>query len=176
VFKIQEALLQLPPVCDGGSAPFTTTHALDCRKGGLVIHRHHEIRDLLHDVSSLVWSSTIKEPVVRDGSLSDPPCESLVADFSARGVWQPQTTALFDVRDIDTDAPSYTNKSPKSVLQVAEKEKKQKYGKACEDKHATFTPLCTSIDGLLGPEMNSFIKRISQCSNGTVISVPLYIG
>ena len=84
--RYMKPLLQLPPICDGCSAPFTTTHALDCRKGSLVIHRHHEIRDL-HDLSSIVWSSTIKEPVVRDGSLSDPPCETLVADFSARGVW-----------------------------------------------------------------------------------------
>ena len=70
--------------------------------------------------------------MVRDGSLSDPPCETLVADFSARGVWQPQATALFDVRVIDTDAPSYINKTPVNVLKIAEREKKQKYGRACE--------------------------------------------
>ena len=88
-----------------------------------------------------------------DGSLSDPPCKSLIADFSARGVWQPQATALFDVRVIDTDAPSYVNESPDTVLMWAEREKKLKYGRACEDKHATFTPLCISIDGLMGTEL-----------------------
>ena len=135
--RYMKPLLQLPLICDGCSAPFITTHALDCRKGGLVIHRHHEIRDL-HNLSSIVWSSTIKEPVVCDGSLSDPPCETLVADFSARGVWLPQATALFDVRVIDTDAPSYINKTPVNVLKIAEKEKK-KYGRPCEASHATFT-------------------------------------
>lgn len=79
-----KTLLQLPPLCNGCGAPFTTTHALDCRKGELVIHRHHEIRDLFHDLSSLVWSCTTKEPVVRDGSLYDPPVETFIVDFSAR--------------------------------------------------------------------------------------------
>ena len=32
---------------------------------------------------------------------------SLVTDLGVRGVWQPQTQALFDVRVIDTDAPSH---------------------------------------------------------------------
>lgn len=159
--RYRKPLLQLPPICDGCSAPFTTTHALDCRKGGLVIHRHHEIRDLFHDLSSLVWPCIAKEPVVRDGSMSDPPCESLIADFSARGVWQPQVTALFDVRVIDTDAPSYINKSPINVLKTAEREKKMKYGRACEDRHASFTPLCISIDGLQGTELNTFVKRMA---------------
>ena len=35
---------------------------------------------------------------------------SLVADLSIRGIWQPQRVALFDIRVIDTDAPSYSNR------------------------------------------------------------------
>ena len=34
-------LTQLPSNCDGCGSPFTTSHALDCRKGGLVIQRHN---------------------------------------------------------------------------------------------------------------------------------------
>ena len=45
---------------------------------------------------------TVKEPIVKDGTSSNPPSDSLIADLGARGVWQPQTTALFDVKDIDT--------------------------------------------------------------------------
>ena len=155
-------LHQLPPYCDGCGAIFTALHALDCRKGGLVIHRHHEIRDLISELSSLVWTQTVKEPVVKDGSTLDPPGETLVADISARGVWQPQATALFDIRIVDTDAPSYSGKSPQTVLRMAEREKKLKYGQACEDRHASFTPLCMSVDGLVGLEMNTFLKRLAQ--------------
>lgn len=78
----------------------------------------------------------MKEPLVRDGSASHPPTDTLVADLSIRGAWQPQVTALFDVRIVDTDAPSYLGKSPEAVLKAAEREKKNKYARACEDQHA----------------------------------------
>jgi hypothetical protein len=96
-----------------------------------------------------------------DGGLSSPPQASLVADLSVSGVWQPQVTAVFDIRVVDSDAPSYLNKSPEGVLKIAKREKKHKYGKACEDRHASFTPLCLTTDGLIGPEMGSFLKRLA---------------
>ena len=85
-----------------------------------------------------------------------------MADISARGVWQPQATALFDVRVIDSDAPSYLSKSPDAVLRTAEREKKSKYSLACERSDASFTPLCFTIDGLVAPEMSSFMKRLAD--------------
>ena len=106
MFTIYEPLLQLPPYCDGCGAIFTTSHAFDCRKGGLVIHCHHEIRDLISDLSSLVWTQTVKEAVVKDGITSDPPNKTLVADIGTRRVWQPQVATLFDTRIIDTNAPA----------------------------------------------------------------------
>ena len=81
----------------------------------------------------------------------------LIADFSARGVGQPQATALFDVQVVDTDAPSYINRSPVNVLRAAEREM-LKYGHACEDLLASFTPLCISIDGLLGSELDYLLN------------------
>jgi hypothetical protein len=70
--------------------------------------------------------------------------------------------SLFDIRIIDSDAPSYLNKSPESVLRTAEAEKRSKYSQACERRHATFTPLCSTVDGLLAPEMSLFIKRLAD--------------
>ena len=160
--RYMKPLLQLPPHCDGCGDVFTTSHALDCRRGGLVIYRHNEIRDLLFSLSSLVWTQTVKEPIVKDGTSSNPPSDSLIADLGARGVWQPQTTALFDIRIVDTDAPSYLTKSSEAVLKNAEREKKAKYSTACEDRHASFTPLCISVDGLVGAEMKTFLKVLAQ--------------
>ena len=94
------------------------------------------MRDLLYDLSAIVWNQTVKEPVIRE-STSDQ--ESLIGDISARGVWQPQATAVIDIRVIDSDAPYLS----KPVLTTAEREKKLKYNAACESRHASFTPLCS---------------------------------
>lgn len=79
-----------------------------------------------------------------------------------RGVWEAQRDALFDIRVIDTDAPSYANRPVSSVLKSAEEEKKKKYLSACEQRHATFTPLVTSVDGIFAPQMNNFIKILAE--------------
>ena len=39
---------------------------MNCKKGGLAIQRHNEVRDFLGDMSSEVWPSVLKEPVVRE--------------------------------------------------------------------------------------------------------------
>ena len=74
----------------------------------------------------------------------------LIADFSARGVGHCPLWC-------DTDAPSYINRSPVNVLRAAEREM-LKYGRACEDLPASFTPLCISIDGLLGSELDYLLN------------------
>ena len=56
----------LPSCCDGCGAHFTLQHEMDCKKGGLVIQRYNEVRGCLGDMSSEVWPSVLKEPVVRE--------------------------------------------------------------------------------------------------------------
>ena len=73
-------------------------------------------------------------------------------------VWEPQTEALFDIRVVDTDARSYLARSLRDVLCSAEGEKKRKYLQACQNRRATFTPLCVSVDGMLGSEAE-FLSR-----------------
>ena len=146
--------------CDGCGAPFSLTHALDCRKGGLVTQRHNEIRDALGDLAAMRFKEVLREPVVResDDTLGIP---ALIADLSVRGVWQPQTVALFDVRVVDTDAQSYLSRSVGTILSSAEQEKKIKYSEAVEARHASFTPFVMSVDGFLGREAAHFLKRLA---------------
>ena len=47
---------------------------------------------------------------------------------------------------------------PIDVLSAAESEKKKKHQQACIDRRALFTPLCISVDGLMGKEVNVFVK------------------
>ena len=81
--RYRKPLLNLPGNCDGCGATFTTDHALDCRFGGLVTRRHNEVRDAFGDLSSLVWDSVHREPVVQEA------CDgrgALIADLAVRGV------------------------------------------------------------------------------------------
>jgi len=126
---------------------------------GFVSHRHNEVRDAFGDLASLIWSPVMKEPIVRDSSEG---ADALIADLCVRGAWEPQTEALSDIRVVDTDAQSYCARTPHDVLSTAKGEKKRKYLQACQDRHATFTPLYVSVDGMLGSEAEFFVKRISD--------------
>ena len=69
---------------------------------------------------------------------------------------------LFDIRVTDTDASSYGDQTPMAILKRAEAEKKEKYLKACEERRALFTPLCVTVDGMLGLEASRFLKQLSE--------------
>jgi len=82
------------------------------------------VRDVINDLSALVFQ---KEPVACESSIDDPTSETLIADLRVRGVWEPQVDAIFDVHVVDTDAPSYADCSPQTVIQTAIVQKKGKY-------------------------------------------------
>ena len=153
-----------PSKCDGCGEDVTVQHALSCKKGGLVTLRHNEIRDTIGDLSNMLWNSVRREPVIRDASAEN---TGLVAHLMIRGAWERQhrstasIEASFDIRVTDTDALSYQTRSPEAVLKSAEKEKKNKYRVACEERHITFTPLVCSVDSALAPEFDIFLKRLA---------------
>ena len=130
--RYHRPLLRMPASCDG-------CHALDCKKGGLVTQRHNEIGDALDDLVAMGFKEVLKEPIIKeaDDLLESP---ALIADLSARGVWQPQTVALLDVRVVDTDAQSYTNRTVGAILSSAEHEKKNKYTVAAESQTLGMPP------------------------------------
>ena len=125
-----------------------------------MIQHHNEIRDAIGDLASIVYNEVIREPVVQEANDA---CgvPSLIADLSIRGVWQPQTVALFDIRVIDTDATSYSHRDCAAVLSSAEEEK-IKYCDAAEVRRTSFTPLVVSVDGVLGREADHFIQHLAE--------------
>ena len=130
----------IPIKCNGCSANFTLQHGLDCKTGGLVIQRHNEVWDCLGDMVAQVWSQVVREPIVKEAeSKADGP--GLRADLGIRGVWTPpmQVEALFDIKVIDTNAPSHLYRTPEQSLDTGALEKKKKlYKKAVEDRRGTF--------------------------------------
>jgi len=65
-----------------------------------------------------------------------------------------------DIKVVDTDARSNHACNPCDVLSSTEGKKKCKYLQACQDRRTTFTPLCVSVDSMLGSEVEFFVKRI----------------
>ena len=83
--RYHQTLSKLPTDCDGCGGEFTLQHALDCRKGDLIIQRHNKVREALGDLASIAFRDVIREPIVRD---ADPVrgLPALVADIGVRGL------------------------------------------------------------------------------------------
>ena len=159
--RYHRPIVDMPGFCDGCDAPTSVDHALNCKKGGLVIKRHNEVRDSLGEIMGKGYNNVVKEPIVREPDISnDTP--GLVADLAIRGLWQPQTEALLDVRVVDTDAKSYCHRPVDQVIHSAEKEKKDKYVAAVEARRGTFTPFVVSVDGYVGQEGSRVLKTVAE--------------
>ena len=67
-----------------------------CKKDGLVLQRHTEVRNAIGDLVAMAWSQVKREPIVKE---ADEENHSLVitVDLTVHGVWQPQAVALFDI-------------------------------------------------------------------------------
>jgi hypothetical protein len=161
----------LPPRCDGCGERFTTEHAMSCRTGGLIIHRHNDLVVTWGQLCGQAHTpSTVSdEPLIRTsqdvqaaGANRTEPTPELRGDIAVHGFWTRGTTAIFDVRVTDTDAPSHRNTPPEKVLQRHEKEKKAKYGALCIARRRTFTPLVFSVDGMQGVEATAASRRLAS--------------
>ena len=82
-----------------------------------MIQRHNEVRDAIGDLASLVYKEVICEPIVQEANDA-----SGIPSGSRSQYQRPQTVALFDIRVIDTEAHSYSNRDVASVLSSAEEE------------------------------------------------------
>ena len=163
----------LSPICSGCGTQFTVDHAMQCKKGGLVTLRHNDQRSTLHLLCAQAHkpSEVFDEPLIHPGRDSAgnvlpttpeggalPDCRG---DLAVHGFWEHGTTAIFDIRITDLDAPYQRSISAKKCLARHETEKKKKYLDACLGNCRTFTPLVYSIDGMCGPETAAFGKRLA---------------
>jgi hypothetical protein len=171
-----------PAHCDECDVGFTLQHALCCKKGGLVISCHNEIRDgLIHMTGKAMTPSAICDrPLIQTGCIAEnttacpTKCndckseeraeatgKSECGDLILLGFWAGRTGCIMDVYVTDMKAKSYCNRLPEKVLETGKKEKKKKYLEACLEQRHHFTPFVCSVDGLLGGEASSFAKCLA---------------
>ena len=117
-------LLRMPSRYDGCGGRFSLGHTLDCKNGRLVTQRHNEVGDALGDIAALTYKEVVRESLVREADENNG-IPALVVDLGVRGVWQPQSEALFYLRVVVTDTQSSACRSMSAVLSAAEKEKKR---------------------------------------------------
>uniref|UniRef100_A0A8D8LKG0 Reverse transcriptase domain-containing protein n=1 Tax=Cacopsylla melanoneura TaxID=428564 RepID=A0A8D8LKG0_9HEMI len=142
--------ISLPQMCDGCGDQMNVTHALNCKKGGLVKHGHDQHRDHCAAMAKLAWGRVGIEPVMREASDG---VTALYGDFWADSVWDSGRTAFFDNRIVNADAASYESCSWAAVSNRHARQKHMKYDLAAEDNRGSFTPLICIVN------MRSMLKN-----------------
>ena len=92
----------MPSVCVCGDH-FNVDHAMICKRGGFVIQRHNELRDLEAEMLHMVCNGVEIKPVLQDIKGEELNRGANTAsdarlDIVERGFWERQRSAFFDVR------------------------------------------------------------------------------
>jgi hypothetical protein len=165
--RYDKRLKNLPFTCPCGK-PFSTTHAMNCHRGGFVNIRHDSIRNLEAQLLKQVCNDVQIEPPLQpcNGAIfqrSANTSDEARLDVRARGFWRDGQNAYFDIRTTNADSVSQQNKSIDSILKGHEQEKKRQYNaRVMEVEQGTFTPLVITVKGVVGPECSRFHKALAS--------------
>ena len=116
----------LPATCHCGQK-YDTTHALNCKKGGLVTIRHNNVRDYEANLLAKFHTNVETEPSLQpiEGEIVNGiPGDNARPDVRARGVWRYGQNAFFNGRIANTESASQCNLKAEKVLLRHENEKK----------------------------------------------------
>ena len=156
-----------PTVCVCGER-FSVDHAMICKRGGFIIQRHNELRDLEADLLDLVCNDVETEPVLQEitgetlNSGANLACDARL-DIHARGFWERQKSTFFDIRVCHPNADSYKDRTPEQVYRLHENEKKRMYERrVLEVEQASFTPLVFTTTGGMGRECLRYHSRLAE--------------
>ena len=84
-------------------------------------------------------------------------------DIHARGFWEKQRSAFFDVRVCYPNAASYKDLELSKIYEMHEEEKKRMYAERVNEiEHGTFTPLIFTTTGGMSKECKTFHSRLAQ--------------
>ncbi|KXJ05718.1 hypothetical protein AC249_AIPGENE25944 [Exaiptasia diaphana] len=157
----------IPGKCVCGDI-FTVDHSMICKKGGFIIQRHNELRDLEADLLSMVCNDVEIEPQLQEVTGEQLSSGSNMAkearlDIHARGFWGKQQSAFFDIRVCHANADSYKQMEPNQIYRLHENEKKRCYSRRVLDiEQGTFTPLVFTSTGGMGPECLRYHSRLAE--------------
>ena len=160
-------IMGTPTVCVCGDR-FSVDHAMICKRGGFIIQRHNELRDLEADLLDLVCNDVETEPALQEitgetlNSGANLACDARL-DIHTRGFWERQKSTFFDIRVCHPTADSYKDLTPEQVYRLHENEKKRMYERrVLEVEQAFFTPLVFTTTGGMGRECLRYHSRLAE--------------
>ena len=128
----------LPTHCDDFQANFSISHALDCKRGGLVMARQNDLRDGVTYLAGKAFtpSNVRNNPLIysgravkgtkatpagasgnKDHTVATPlEVTEKKGDFLIRDLWQNGTYSVHDMRSVNTDSQSHRTKDPYRCL------------------------------------------------------------
>ena len=131
-----------------------------CTRGGFIIQRHNELRDLAADLLDLVCNNVETEPALQEitgetlNSGANLACDARL-DIHARGFWERQKSTFFG----HPNADSFKDLMPEQMYRLHENEKKRMYKRrVLEVEQASFTPLVFTTTGGMGRECSRYHK------------------
>jgi hypothetical protein len=157
----------LPVTCACGKA-FNLDHSQICHLGGFINMRHDEVRNLLASEIKQVLKDVQIEPLLQPITGENLQPRSAIttsdarSDIRARGFWNNQQNAFFDIRVFYPHALSYLSRPMSSLYISFEKEKKRAYNdRILNIENGSFTPLVFSSNGGMGIEANIAVKKLA---------------
>ena len=160
-------IMGTPTICVCGDR-FSVDHAMICKRGGFIIQRHNELRDLEADLLDLVCNDVETEPALQEitgetlNSGANLACDARL-DIHARGFWERQKSTFFDIRVCHPNADSYKDLTQEHVYCLHENEKKRMYERrVLEVEQASFTPLVFTTTGGMGRECLRYHSRLAE--------------
>ena len=139
-----------------------------CRRGGFIIQRHDELCDSEAETLRMVCNDVEVELVLQEvtkETLNHGANKASDArlDIHARGFWERQRSAFFDVRVCHPNADSYRDLTPKQIYKKHENEKKRQYAeRVMEIEQGTFTPLVFTTTGGMADECVKYHNRLVE--------------
>lgn len=156
----------LPTLCPSCGSEMSLEHALECKRGGWVMRRHHEVvRSWKRYFERGGARSVQVEPVLRPlprGSSARPStnfADDARADLVVRS--SEGRDEFFDVAVLDTGAPTYAHKTSAKALADYEERKCAMYSDRVAP-FGTFTPLICSVYGTLAPAAAATAARVAR--------------
>ena len=103
-------------------------HAVIFKRGGFVIQRHNELRDLETNLLRMVCNGVETEPVLQNITGEELNRRAKTApnaglDIVARGLWERQRSAFFDERICHPNTDSYRDMDLNQIYRQHETEK-----------------------------------------------------